>query len=210
MYAKARIIPRVKDVKTKSRHHDSIPRFELTAAAAAAEFFESFKPEAGEEFGKVFFWTDSTCVLAQIRDVKSRFDTFVTNRKSKINSITEVESWGWVPTDQNPADMLSRGMMPNDKKWDMFHYGPKFLYRDESTWWNVPEPINQVAVGALDVEAKEAVPPKVDSSTLRLVEKVSSWQGKIERLAYSRVGLEKFLRWKSHGTEYKKTKYNVM
>ena len=29
MYAKARIIPRVKDVKTKSRHHDSIPRFEL-------------------------------------------------------------------------------------------------------------------------------------------------------------------------------------
>jgi len=203
MYSKARIIPKVKNVKTKARHHESIPRFELTAAAAAAEFFESFKPEAGEEFGKVFFWTDSTCVLAQIRDEKSRFDTFVSNRKSKINSSTEVDSWRWISTDQNPADMLSRGMLPGDKKWEMFHYGPEFLYHDESTWCNSPEPVIEAAIGALNVVFEEPSQAVVDCTELRLVDKLSSWQRKVERIAYGRIGAEKFLKWRSNG-EYQK------
>ena len=65
--------------------------------------------------------------------------------------------------------MLSRGMMPNDKKWEMFHKGPEFLYRERSTWGDVPQPFEEVVVGALEADVEEPVQALVDCSTLDLV-----------------------------------------
>ena len=81
------------------------------------------------------------CVLGQIKDTKSRFETFVSNRKNKINANTEDGMWGYVDTDQNPADVVSRGLMPDDPKWGLFTKGPDFLYQEESTWEKWPRQI---------------------------------------------------------------------
>ena len=74
LFSKARVIP---EESARSRHHNSIPRFELQAALSAVEFKESFIQEAGEEYEEFYFWSDSECVLKQIADRKSRFETFV-------------------------------------------------------------------------------------------------------------------------------------
>ena len=79
--------------------------------------------------------SSSECVIKQIRDRKSRFETFVANRLSKIHADSEVEEWHYVPTDQNPADFTSRGLKPKEtEKWDIFHYGPKFLRKKEGQY----------------------------------------------------------------------------
>lgn len=40
--------------------------------------------------------------------------TFVANRVSDIQSKTNISSWRHVPTNDNPADMLSRGQLPDE------------------------------------------------------------------------------------------------
>merc|ERR1712002_741878 len=106
--------------------------------------------EAGEENKKVYFWSDSECVIKQIRDRKSRFETYVANRLSKIHADSEVEEWHYVPTKQNPADFTSRGMKPKEtEKWDMFHHGPEFLRRKENLWGlkQMPNNLSVVSIG---------------------------------------------------------------
>ena len=112
----------------KTRHHNSIPRFELTAATAASEFYVSLLEESDEKYARVYFWSDSECVLKQIKDTKMRQDTFVANRLSKIRANTNVSDWHYVKTKNNPADIVSRGLKSTDTKgWNTYHHGPKFL-----------------------------------------------------------------------------------
>ena len=40
----------------------------------------------------------------------SRFQVFVPNRISEIQQLTNCDNWRHVPTQENPADLLSRGL----------------------------------------------------------------------------------------------------
>ena len=43
--------------------------------------------------------------------------------------------WRWVDPKTNSADHCSRGIDAGDKeKWDIFHFGPKFLYQPKAEW----------------------------------------------------------------------------
>jgi hypothetical protein len=60
---------------------------------------------------KIFLWTDSEIVLAWIKNPLER-DRFVTNRLTEIRSFENL--WiGHVSSEQNPADLLSRGITPS-------------------------------------------------------------------------------------------------
>ena len=77
---------------------------------------------------KVFYWTDSMTVLRYLRNVSTSFKTFVAHRVQQIQDITDINSWNYVPTDKNPADLASRGMSPEDEpKMDLWVNGPQFL-----------------------------------------------------------------------------------
>jgi len=59
----------------------------------------------------------------------------VANRVGEIQNITEPGQWRYVPTDKNPADLLSRGvtvtnLIASDKWWD----GPTFISMPPSEW----------------------------------------------------------------------------
>ena len=158
--AKAHVVPLD---ASKASHHNSVPRLEMTAAEKAVKlklFIKRTIPKVTEDM--VTLWSDSEAVLKMIFDHKSKRPSFFANRLSKIHSGSSDSQWRWVDTENNPADYCSRGIDAGDKeKWDIFHFGPKFLYLPKSEWpvMNIataPEAsINAVATEAVEEEEGE-------------------------------------------------------
>jgi len=86
-FARANVVS-LQSERREEKHHDSIPRLELTAARLAVIVMWLIMNEAGEKFRNVYLWTDSECVINQIRDQKTRFATFVHNRLTKIRELS--------------------------------------------------------------------------------------------------------------------------
>ncbi|GFY25978.1 uncharacterized protein TNCV_1917281 [Trichonephila clavipes] len=61
----------------------------------------------------VYLWSDSTIVLAWIQKEPNLLKTFVTNRVATIQHLTNAEQWHHVSSEQNPADLVSRGLDPS-------------------------------------------------------------------------------------------------
>merc|ERR1719228_2261375 len=123
-------------------------------------------------------WTDSECVVGQLRDTETRFKVYFANCLSEIQALTDVTEWRWVPTHLNPADDCSKGMLAKDENWGRFHNGPEYLWRPEEEWpaktiVSRPFPAHILATSAED---KPAFPAPW---ALRVSEKVSTWRGKM-------------------------------
>lgn len=56
------------------------------------------------------FWTDSMIVIQYIKDKSKRFKTFVANRVAYIQQSRDSDQWRYVPSKENPADDVSRGL----------------------------------------------------------------------------------------------------
>ena len=85
VFAKAHVVPiKVAD----AGHHESIPRLELQAARLAAEVYAAIVRESGP-YQRVVMWTDSECVIKQLRDRHTRFKMYFANRISKIQALTD-------------------------------------------------------------------------------------------------------------------------
>jgi hypothetical protein len=124
--AKSRVAP----LKTVT-----VPRLELQAAAMAAHLKWFLEQELTLKLDLTVLWTDSTTMLRYLRNEERRFRIFVANRISQIRAVTEVDQWRHVPTNQNPADIASRGCLVaelvDNKLWKQ---GPNFLREDEDMW----------------------------------------------------------------------------
>ena len=89
----------------------------------------------GEELGyancKEYFWTDSKVVLGYIKNDARHFHIFVANRVQKIRSKTSPEQWSYIPSEENPADIASRGSTVNELISSNWFTGPMFLWEPE-------------------------------------------------------------------------------
>ncbi|GFT47635.1 uncharacterized protein TNCV_2346271 [Trichonephila clavipes] len=68
---------------------------------------------------QIYLWTDSSIVLAWIKKPLAQLKTFVRNRVSIIQELTESDFWKHVNSENNPADILSREKgipLPNSGK----------------------------------------------------------------------------------------------
>jgi len=89
----------------------TISRLELSAALILAELIVNAKKAI--DFNCTFHcWSDSSFVLAWIRQPPREFNIFVSNRIAKIQEMTKDMSWHHVPTNLNPVDVVSRGCTP--------------------------------------------------------------------------------------------------
>ncbi|GBM67651.1 hypothetical protein AVEN_221435-1 [Araneus ventricosus] len=106
----------------------TIPRLELCAAVLLAKLAQKTITSMKISFHSTVLWTDSTIVLAWIQKDPSVLKPFVRNRVSAIQNITEVSAWQHVPSKENPADIISRGIDPEKiQDCNLWWFGPSFL-----------------------------------------------------------------------------------
>ena len=192
MFGKSRVIPVGSEAAEDSAHHNSIPRFELTAGAAAAEFYNKYRQEVQNDPKEIYFWTDSECFLKQLRNRSGRHATFVRNRLSKIRSWTDLKGWHYVDTKNNPADIASRGLKAGDKEgWNIYHHGPHFL-RDPQ--WVPPEAPEEVWVAAVAEQEPPKGPETAPAFILEVAARKDRWADKVRLIARLKRCANKWLK----------------
>jgi len=113
----------------------TIPKLELCAALVAAELVTRVKNDLDYQSNPCYMWSDSTIALAWINQQPGTLQPFVAHRILKIRQMTHPDQWRHVPSKQNPADILSRGLKPHElSTCAMWFYGPLFLYQQPQAW----------------------------------------------------------------------------
>ncbi|MCG8077551.1 MAG: hypothetical protein JAY75_15105, partial [Candidatus Thiodiazotropha taylori] len=92
----------------------SIPRLELMGAIIGVRLTSRITKVLDIQINNCIFWSDSVNVLWWIRGRSREFKPFVANRVGEIQTSTDPEQWRYIPTAQNPADILTRGMKAKD------------------------------------------------------------------------------------------------
>ena len=113
----------------------SIPRLELCGAQLLARLIKKVLPILCIPMDSVHLWTDSSLVLTWLQNIPTRWNTYVANRVSEIQDITSNFFWHHVASEDNPADVLSRGtdaeeLWPRSQWWN----GPSWLVQGEELW----------------------------------------------------------------------------
>jgi len=104
----------------------SVPRLELCGAVLLAELTSALLHNLPAAVFQSFYWTDSTIVLAWLNKPPCKWTAFVANRVAKIAQTTDAGKWSHVRSEHNPADLASRGVLPQE-------------LINNSLWWHGPE-----------------------------------------------------------------------
>ena len=136
VYGKSRVRP--------LRQGVTVPKMELTAATVLVSISCMLEKELQRNLtiDNVYFWTDSLIVLCYLKMTGKRLDKFVANRVARILEGSTPKQWHHVSSKENPADLASRGISPNqDEKIEKWLNGPEFLRNSSETWKEVPDPL---------------------------------------------------------------------
>ena len=110
-------------------------RSEMCGAVFAARLSKFVKENSRYQFTKVYHFIDSMTVLGAINKESYGFSTFYANRVGEIQSTTNCDNWFWVPSGDNPADLITRGAPPSELCINSFwQNGPQWLYLPENEW----------------------------------------------------------------------------
>ena len=110
----------------------TIPRLELGAAVLAIQVDAILTREisADIDIQSSMYWTDGMIVLAYLQVDSKQYHTFAGNRVARIRSHSEASQWRHVPSEQNPADLASRGTL-------------SVAHLAGSEWFNGPKSLTQ-------------------------------------------------------------------
>lgn len=145
----------VRVVASKSRvaplKATSIPHLELMGAVLGLRLSLSVSKVYKIDAHDTKFWTDSMNVLWWIQRPSRTFKPFMANRIGEIHSHSDPVQWRHVPTKENPADFLTRGLTLEElSNKELWWEGPAFLPLKASEW-----PKSQVSPDdAVDHEVK--------------------------------------------------------
>ena len=118
--------------KVAPKHGHTIPRLELCAAVLGVELSELVIEELDVELNKVFFYTDSKIVMGYIHNQVRRFHVYVANRVARIRKSTVPDQWHYISTNENSADLATRGVEVSVFESSSWLSGPKSLRRSEA------------------------------------------------------------------------------
>ncbi len=130
----------------------TVPRLELMGAILGLRLTQRLSPVLEIPMSKVTFYSDSTDVLWWIRGHGRDFRSFIANRIGEIQMSTEPAQWQHMRTDENPADLCTRGATPSELADNCLWWnGPKWLLEDKSSW-------PKMQIGTRPKELPEAKP----------------------------------------------------
>ena len=113
----------------------TVLRLELMGTIVGLRLTQSVSRTLGLPIGAATFYSDSTDVLWWIRGRGRDFWPFVANRVGEIQISTEPAQWQHVSTNENPADLCSRGTSPDElAKSQLWWNGPAWLVKEKSEW----------------------------------------------------------------------------
>ena len=108
VFSKTRVSPKKKA---------SIPRLELLAVLIGVRILKWIEHGLSIDIDEKHLWTDSQCVLYWLKSVKP-LSVFVENRIKEISEKTNM-SYHYINTNENPADLLTRGKTFSEIKLKM-------------------------------------------------------------------------------------------
>ena len=88
----------------------TIPRLELVAAHLLPKLLLSVSNDLSIPLSQINAWTDSRIVLCWFQKNPSTLKMFVSHRVSSVQQMIPVDHWRYVLTNDNPADLASRGI----------------------------------------------------------------------------------------------------
>ncbi|XP_018396214.1 PREDICTED: uncharacterized protein LOC108774572 [Cyphomyrmex costatus] len=111
------------------------PRLELNGACLLARLTASLSSTPEFASAARYSWTDATIVIAWLGQQSSHWRTFVGNRVSEIHTLLPEVSWRHVPGPENPDDLASRGLPPQEIiSEQLWWHGPPWLSQSVSNW----------------------------------------------------------------------------
>ncbi|KAF2904387.1 hypothetical protein ILUMI_01789 [Ignelater luminosus] len=141
---KNQVFTRLLCSKTRVAPLKTITIIKLSAALILARLASQVMRAIQTNFSKCVLWSDSTVTLGWLKTPPNLLKTFVANRVAEIQEMTEHATWKHVPTNSNPADLLSRGVplkeLANSSLW---WSGPAWLSLPQESW---PKPPVQAPV----------------------------------------------------------------
>ncbi|XP_075150773.1 uncharacterized protein LOC142224881 [Haematobia irritans] len=123
----------------------SLPRLELCGAALLSKLLKSVCQNLEFSVSNLFLWSDSTITLAWLNKPPFHWKTFVANKISQILDNIGNATWRHVPTNENPADIGTRGCTAQELNMNsLWWHGPKWLLGPSELWpkqttFNEPE-----------------------------------------------------------------------
>lgn len=157
------------------RAKTTIPRLELSAAELLSRLSAEYTTQGRIPIEGVYLWSDSLVALHWMRKPIHKLDTFVANRVSSITSRSGVGQWNYVPTKENPADILSRGATPKELlKNGIWFRGPDWLHTEMLVWpQELPELTEQI-IDQIDAECKKTSESKTKAAISVLIARGTS------------------------------------
>ncbi|XP_062537684.1 uncharacterized protein LOC134206011 [Armigeres subalbatus] len=105
----------------------TIPRLELCGALVLAQLAQKAIVSLKVKFDSVTLYSDSMICLSWLKKSPAVLNEFVCNRVATIVELTQNYKWEYIRSENNPADVLSRGLHPEQ------------LIEEELWWRAAPE-----------------------------------------------------------------------
>ncbi|KAH7710607.1 Pao retrotransposon peptidase family protein [Aphelenchoides avenae] len=135
VYARARVKP-IKDAEKFT-----IPRMELLGVLLGTRIAAYIHKGLLIPVSATYLWSDSTIVLHQVANDDAIKEVWTENRLKEIRRLRDELKiqFRYVPTDDNPADIVSRGLPAAElQRCEKWWHGAPFLALDSSRWPEQP------------------------------------------------------------------------
>lgn len=177
----------------------TMPNMELQGAVLGKRLKETIvEMHPGMRIGRIFFLSDSECVLHWIWSDHFKFTPFVGARVSEILDGTSADDWYHVGTADNVADDATRSRDVDvgniETRW---YRGPEFLRLPFESWPISQEKRKIVLLHNIDTSAYER--SIIDDIKPHFK---SRWNSLVNVTAFIRRGIQKLCKRPSSGTEF--------
>lgn len=156
----------------------TVPRLELSAAVLLARLIDFVNKSLNSNNVPIYCWTDSTVTLAWLNKHPSHWRTFVAHRVAEIQNRIPTAHWRHVPSEHNPADCASRGLLSSELlSHSLWWHGPPWLNLECPQW-----PDSLIPQFEEEQEAKPTVVMTLSSEDSWNLASLYSWWPKLVRV----------------------------